>query len=177
MKLIAVIDEKTFNLRGSVGSPFTSVTSYTIPQIITTALNLLLIASALGGFFYLLLGAVQWITAGGDKESVEKARKKITQALVGLIIVFSIYATGSLVNTVFNVDIFHLCIPSLVGGSCAPSSRGGSGSQVNCSPTCKSNKDGSTAYCYPQDIGGGIIQQVSCGPGGFICNPSPCWTP
>ncbi len=177
MKPLAVIDEKTFNLRDSVSSPFTSVTSYTTTQIITTTLNLLLTASALGGFIYLLIGALQWITAGGDKEGVEKARKKITQALVGLAIVFSIYAAGSLVNTIFNVDIFHLCIPSLVGSSCSSSSGGSSGSQINCSSSCKSNHDGSTAYCYPQDIGGGTIQQVYCGPGGFICNPSPCWNP
>lgn len=171
---LAAINEKTFNLRESVGSPFVSVTTYTIPQIITTALNLLLIASALGGFFYLLIGAVQWITTGGEKEGLEKARKKITQALIGLAIVFSVYAVGFLVNTVFNVDIFHLCIPSLVGSAC--SSGGSSGSQISCSATCKSKPDGSVKFCYNQTISTGI-QAVSCGPGGFVCNPSPCWSP
>ena len=59
---------------------------------LTTALNLLLGAAGVFSFIYLLWGGVQWVTAGGDKDAVEKARKKIIGALIGLAIVFSSYA-------------------------------------------------------------------------------------
>jgi hypothetical protein len=36
--------------------------------------------------FMLIFAAFQWITAGGDKEAVAKARARITNAIIGLII-------------------------------------------------------------------------------------------
>ena len=53
--------------------------------------------SAIGGLFfifafcltflYLLTGGLSWLTSGGDKSKLETARDKITNALVGLVIV------------------------------------------------------------------------------------------
>ena len=159
------------------GTSFSPISDYSTQSLVSTAINLILVIGTIASFLFLLWGAVQWIFSGGDKEGLEKARKKITTALIGLAILFSVFALGFLINAVFNVDIFNLCIPSITGTACTSSSGGGSGSQITCSPTCKSNPDGSTKYCYSQDIGGGVTQQVSCGPGGFICDPSPCWGP
>lgn len=156
---------------------FSPISRYSTQSLVSTTLNLTLIAGTLASFFFLLWGAIQWISSGGDKDGLEKAKKKITTALVGLTVLFSLFATGFLINNIFNVNIFNLCLPSLVGSTCTSSSGGSSGSQIVCSSTCKSNSDGSTRFCYPQDIGGGTTQQVSCGPGGFTCNPSPCWSP
>lgn len=36
---------------------------------------------------YLLWGGFDWISSGGDKERVSKARDKITQAIIGIIII------------------------------------------------------------------------------------------
>lgn len=60
-------------------------------SVITTLLGIILI---LGGFFllvYLLLGALDWILSGGDKEKLHKAQQKLTHAAVGMIILFSVW--------------------------------------------------------------------------------------
>ena len=62
-------------------------------------------------FFMLLIGAVQWIMSGGDKEGAEKARKKITSALIGLAIVFLIFAIIRLVEDIFGIPITQFDIP------------------------------------------------------------------
>lgn len=70
-----------------------------------TIINLLLGFAGVGFFIYLLWGGVQWITAGGDKDGIDKARKKIINALVGIIIVFSAYVILYIIRVLFNVDL------------------------------------------------------------------------
>ncbi len=41
---------------------------------------------------YLLLGAFAWVTSGGNKENVEKAREKIIAAITGVILVVVVVA-------------------------------------------------------------------------------------
>jgi hypothetical protein len=50
-------------------------------------------------------GAFQYITAGGDKDGLDKARKKITGSLIGLVILFSLFAVASLSEVVFGINI------------------------------------------------------------------------
>jgi hypothetical protein len=59
-------------------------------------------------FIFLLWGGLQWIMAGGDKEGTEKARKKITAALIGLAIVFSAYALLYILRALFNIDLIQV---------------------------------------------------------------------
>lgn len=56
----------------------------------------------------LITGGIQWMSAGGDKAKVETARGRITNALIGLTIVFSIYAITSLIKAIFGIDITKL---------------------------------------------------------------------
>jgi len=56
--------------------------------------NLFTIAVTLGAFFVmyqLILGALNWINSAGEKEKVEKARKQMTNAIIGLVILVSIW--------------------------------------------------------------------------------------
>jgi len=59
----------------------------------------------------LLWGGIQWITAGGDKEAAQNAQKRLTSALVGLMIVFSTFAIIYLVESVFGISVLELTIP------------------------------------------------------------------
>jgi hypothetical protein len=65
-------------------------------------------------FFILILGAIQWISSGGDKQALEGARSKITNALIGIVIMFSIFAVLSLIQYFFGITIMALDIGSLV---------------------------------------------------------------
>lgn len=98
-----------------IDSDFDSVTGITVQGVLVFAINGILIAAGIIAFFFLLIGGVQWILAGGDKEGTEKARKKITNALIGLAIVFSAYALAFLVEAIFGVDILTFEIPTISG--------------------------------------------------------------
>ncbi|HKB88111.1 MAG TPA: hypothetical protein VKC53_00530 [Patescibacteria group bacterium] len=65
-------------------------------------------------FFILIIGAIQWITAGGDKGALEGARGKISSAIVGIIILFSLFAVLDLIHIFFNIKIMTLDIGPLV---------------------------------------------------------------
>jgi hypothetical protein len=68
--------------------------------------------------FMLIIGSVQWITSGGDKGANEAARSKITSALVGLVILFALFAIVNLVGCFFNTNFlqFNIGELSVTGG-------------------------------------------------------------
>lgn len=45
--------------------------------------------AALLVFLYLIWGAIQWITSGGDKGKVEQARNRMTQSIIGILVLAS----------------------------------------------------------------------------------------
>jgi len=94
--------------------PWINLGNLTIGSIVSGAITLILIGAALVFFFMLVIGGIQWMTAGGDKEKAAGARGQLTSALIGLTIVFVAWAIIQLINTLFGIDIFNLTIPSLV---------------------------------------------------------------
>lgn len=72
--------------------------------LIGNALALLLIIAAIAAFIFLILGGIQWITSGGDKQGLEGARNKITNAVVGLIIVAAAWAVMFLVGQFLGIE-------------------------------------------------------------------------
>lgn len=90
-----------------VPGQFSNVVNYTPTGFVQSAINILLVAAGLVAFFWLLVGGVQWIMAGGDKEGTEKARKRITAALIGLAIVFSVFALVKILEQVFGVSLMN----------------------------------------------------------------------
>jgi len=100
----------------NVNTRFVSLMSYTPSMFLRTLLNIMLGIAGVASFIFLLWGGLQWILAGGDKEGTEKARKKITAALIGLAIVFSAYALLFILRTLFNIDLIAVNI-SQIGAS------------------------------------------------------------
>lgn len=97
-------------------SQFGPITGYTVPQMVVTAINLILITASVASFIFLLIGALQWILSGGDKESLDKAKKRITASLVGLAITFSVYALSSIISYLFfngQNNLFSFTIPTI----------------------------------------------------------------
>lgn len=87
---------------------FDALKTYTPSMMLRTVLNIMLGIAGVASFVILLWGGLQWILAGGDKEGTEKARKKITAALIGLAIVFSAYALLYILRTLFNIDLIQV---------------------------------------------------------------------
>jgi hypothetical protein len=73
-----------------------------------------LIVGSLIFFFMLIMGAIQWMSSGGDKGALEGARGKITNALIGIIIFFSVFAVVKIIEGFFGIKILTLDIGSLI---------------------------------------------------------------
>jgi hypothetical protein len=80
--------------------------------LISNLVGALFVAGFLLAFMQLIIGGIQWITAGGDKQALEKARNGITNAIMGLVIVGAVYAIMTLVGQFFGIEITKLTIPS-----------------------------------------------------------------
>jgi amino acid transporter len=85
-----------------------------------------------------IYGGILWMTAEGKEDQVEKAKKTITQALIGLVIIFAAYAISFFViNAVTpktlktglekNNQISVECAPPLHSTACRHSFSGGAG--------------------------------------------------
>ena len=81
-------------------SPTSNHPIYTQPpeialgSLFTVIIRLVIVVASLLTLAYLLWGALDWITSGGDKEKIIRARDKITYALIGIIFIilsFSIF--------------------------------------------------------------------------------------
>lgn len=83
-------------------------------KFLPMAVTLIMIVGSLIFFFILVSGAIQWITSGGDKQALEGARGKITNAVIGIILLFSAFAVVSLLETFFGIKILTLDIGPLV---------------------------------------------------------------
>jgi len=81
-----------------------------LQKIMTAAVTLILTIGAIFFFFNLVFGAIQWISSGGDKEAVGKARGRVTSAIIGIVILFAVFAIMLLIETIFKVHILTLDI-------------------------------------------------------------------
>jgi hypothetical protein len=74
----------------------------TVINILQWVLGLL----ALVAVIMIIFGGVQWMTAGGNEDKIEKAKKIISAAVIGLIIVMLAWAIVIFVaNTTKNVTV------------------------------------------------------------------------
>ncbi len=74
-------------------------------DILNILLNLAFFVAGVAMFFNLVIGGIQWINAGGDPKAMDSARKRITNAVVGLIIVVAAYAIALILQQVFGIKI------------------------------------------------------------------------
>ncbi len=61
-------------------------------KIFSSIIGILLVGASIWAFVQLLLGGINWISSGGDKSKLENAQHQLTNALIGLFIVFASWA-------------------------------------------------------------------------------------
>lgn len=82
-------------------------------DLFAALLSLVFFAAGLAFFVSLLIGGFQWITAGGDEKALNSARGRITNAIVGLIIIVAAFAIALILETVLGIRIVSgFCIPT-----------------------------------------------------------------
>ncbi|SRR5260221_9925444 len=82
-------------------------------KLIPSVIGLLFVGGSILFFFMLLIGAIQWISSGGDKGAVEAARGRLTQALIGIVVLFSAFAIIKLIEGFFGINILSIDIGPL----------------------------------------------------------------
>lgn len=92
------------------------IPSYTIGTILSGIIGLFILIAFILSFIFVILGALNWITSGGDKAKVETARTRIINALVGLILVASIWAIINFLFPVVGLSFPTITFPSLGRG-------------------------------------------------------------
>lgn len=63
-----------------------------ISLFLSNAITLLYEIALIGVTIMLVWGAVEWIISGGDKESLASARKRIVNAIIGLVLLSIVFA-------------------------------------------------------------------------------------
>ncbi|MEX0622069.1 MAG: hypothetical protein WD187_03755 [Candidatus Woykebacteria bacterium] len=76
-------------------------------ELLGNLLILIFAGAAILAFIFIVIGGLQWITAGGDKMAAQSARDRITAAVVGLVIIVAAFALTLIITTVLGVNIFE----------------------------------------------------------------------
>lgn len=74
-------------------------------DVLSFVIKTFFIIAGLAALIYLLLGALSWITSGGNKENVDKAREKIQAAIIGLILILVVLSVVVLLENLLNIGL------------------------------------------------------------------------
>ena len=64
----------------------------TFGELLSSMIRFFFVIAGLAALFYLLWGALSWVTSGGNEEAVGAARGKILNALIGVIMIVAVLA-------------------------------------------------------------------------------------
>lgn len=100
-------------LPGSLGSGGNEAGPPALGAIISSLIGVILIMAFVTTLLYMLLGGFDWVTSGGDKTKLQSARDKITNALIGLVVVGASWAVMMIVGNFLGLDFPNLPIPTV----------------------------------------------------------------
>lgn len=140
-------------------------------SILTTTIGIFTVIAAIWFTVILLTGAVGIIGAGGNADKVAEARQRITNGLVGLIIVFATIAIVSVAGTILGfgsiLDISGaITTLSEVTGIQAPQQAVPAQQQIVCA-------QGTSCLLQTDCVQLGGSQSGSCGNGTVCCRLGP----
>lgn len=81
--------------------------------IIGQVFTLIFSVAILVVLFFIIYGAFQWITSGGEKEAVGKARDRIINALIGLAVLALAFLIANIAGSILSINVFNLQLPHL----------------------------------------------------------------
>ena len=75
---------------------------------ISNALGILTVLAGLFFIFYFLIGAIMWLTSGGDSGKLTKARDQMLHGVIGLVIVVVSYSVIGFIGTLLGLDLLDI---------------------------------------------------------------------
>lgn len=94
----------------NIGNEFNVAPGKPVPfanmgEFLSIIYKVLIIIAIFWAAAHMIMGAIGYITAGGDPKAVQEAQGKITRAIVGLIILIVAYWIGVIIQTVTGIPI------------------------------------------------------------------------
>ena len=112
MKLLALSGQSLGNIQGEGLGPFgqnpasNGTTALTqVSHTVSSVIGFMTIAAGIWFMFELLFSGYEWISAGGDEKKLEKARQRMTQGFMGLLIVVGAWAILAVTGQFLGMDI------------------------------------------------------------------------
>lgn len=75
--------------------------------ILASIWKALVVMGGIAFILYFAWGALSWLSSGGDKAKVEEAREKISNAVIGLILIAASVAITTTIGVLFNIDFLR----------------------------------------------------------------------
>jgi hypothetical protein len=93
-----------------------------LEYLFSTIFGFITIVGGLAFLIYFTIGALNWITAGGDQQKVDNAKKYMTNGAIGMIVIIAAYSITVIIGTILGFDILNPAntIQTLWGGSGLP---------------------------------------------------------
>jgi hypothetical protein len=90
------------------GSPSEANSGKTFSTYFVTVWRALIVIGTLAMLFNLINGAMEWITAGGEQSKVQHARQKMTEGIVGLVILAGSFVLIMYIGQIFNFNLLNI---------------------------------------------------------------------
>ena len=121
---------KGFGPLGNVTSSIEAIETFS--KFITSTIGIMTVVAVIWFIFIFITGAIAWMSAGGDKNALEAAKKRITTGIIGLAVtVIAIFVIDLIGNLIGIKDILN--IPywfNLITGSGGTTGGGGGGRTI-----------------------------------------------
>lgn len=92
----------------------------TVGNFVASGLQIMAIFAVLAVLVFIVWGAFDWVTSGGDKEKIAGARKKITNAIIGLVLLALAGFIVTLVGQIVGINPLRMGIIPQLGTPTRP---------------------------------------------------------
>lgn len=93
------------NTHINVPGQINAIGNLSLSSVIQFAVSVLLFAAIVLSLIFLILGGLKWILSQGDKKNLEEAKKTVTYAIVGLLLVLLSFFIINFIGFAFNVSL------------------------------------------------------------------------
>jgi hypothetical protein len=93
---------------GNLGSQNINKATDALTNMISRGIGIMTIIAGIWFIFQFIIGAYGYMASGGDQQKMSSATKKITSALIGLIIVVAAYAIMSLLGEILGFRFLNI---------------------------------------------------------------------
>lgn len=78
-----------------------------LEKVISVIIGFMTVCGGIYFIFIFITATYQWMNAGGDKASLQRAQQKMVNALIGLVMLIGAYAIISLAGVVFGFSLLN----------------------------------------------------------------------